>query len=203
MHRPLRRWIVGSSVALGLFLGFTAPAGAAELPVEGSYAGSAMLTQEGCVRPGSGNIGHTTVATGTISPLGETQVDGLTCLGPGSGGSTELFGSFTFTGADGSITGEMTGLMDGSCCLFFEHMTVVITGGTGDFEGATGTLSVEGVFLNLSSVEGTVTGSITVPPNTPTSKADCMNGGWRDFEDENGEPFKNQGDCIAWVNHNT
>jgi len=93
--------------------------------------------------------------------------------------------------------------MDGSCCLFFEHMTVVVTGGTGAFEGATGTLSVEGVFTNLSSVEGTVTGIITVPPNTPTSKADCVNGGWRDFEDENGEPFTNQGDCIAWVNHNT
>jgi hypothetical protein len=31
----------------------------------------------------------------------------------------------------------------------------------------------------------------------PTSKAQCMNGGWRDY----GSTFKNQGQCIAFVEH--
>ena len=32
------------------------------------------------------------------------------------------------------------------------------------------------------------------PPPTPTSKTQCMNGGWQSFA------FKNQGECIAFVN---
>jgi hypothetical protein len=33
-------------------------------------------------------------------------------------------------------------------------------------------------------------------PELPTSKEDCLNGGWEQYG------FKNQGECIAWVNHN-
>ena len=36
-----------------------------------------------------------------------------------------------------------------------------------------------------------------VQPTTPTSKVgQCKNGGWRNFPQ-----FKNQGQCIAFVNH--
>jgi hypothetical protein len=38
-----------------------------------------------------------------------------------------------------------------------------------------------------------------VPPLT--SKEQCMKGGWRDFTDDNGQPFKNQGACVKFVNH--
>jgi hypothetical protein len=31
----------------------------------------------------------------------------------------------------------------------------------------------------------------------PTNKDQCKNGGWASFG------FRNQGQCIAWVNHNT
>ena len=34
----------------------------------------------------------------------------------------------------------------------------------------------------------------------PSSKDDCKNGGWQVFDDP---AFKNQGDCVSWVNHNT
>jgi hypothetical protein len=34
------------------------------------------------------------------------------------------------------------------------------------------------------------------PARTPTSKDQCKNGGWRHFPQ-----FKNQGQCIAFVNH--
>lgn len=35
--------------------------------------------------------------------------------------------------------------------------------------------------------------------NTPTNKAQCKNGGWATFNPPAG-PFKNQGDCIQYVN---
>jgi uncharacterized membrane protein len=35
----------------------------------------------------------------------------------------------------------------------------------------------------------------------PTSKNQCMNGGWKNFADANGTPFTNQGQCVAYTNH--
>jgi hypothetical protein len=35
--------------------------------------------------------------------------------------------------------------------------------------------------------------------NTPTSKDQCKNGGWQNYTDANGTPFKNQGDCVSYV----
>jgi hypothetical protein len=34
---------------------------------------------------------------------------------------------------------------------------------------------------------------------TPTSKADCKNGGWRDLANDQGQPFRNQGQCVSFV----
>ncbi len=33
----------------------------------------------------------------------------------------------------------------------------------------------------------------------PTSKNQCMNGGWQNYTDSNGTRFKNQGDCVSYV----
>lgn len=38
--------------------------------------------------------------------------------------------------------------------------------------------------------------------NTPTSKDQCKNGGYKDLVDQNGQPFKNQGQCVSYFNHN-
>jgi hypothetical protein len=39
------------------------------------------------------------------------------------------------------------------------------------------------------------------PPEVPTTKEQCKNGGWKKFKDESGQPlFKNQGQCIKYVN---
>jgi hypothetical protein len=35
-------------------------------------------------------------------------------------------------------------------------------------------------------------------PNVPTSKDECKNGGWQELEGANGQPFKNQGDCVSY-----
>jgi hypothetical protein len=37
--------------------------------------------------------------------------------------------------------------------------------------------------------------------NTPSSKDDCKDGGWRNLTDNDGNAFKNQGQCVAFANH--
>ncbi|HUX04736.1 MAG TPA: hypothetical protein VMV53_07540 [Acidimicrobiales bacterium] len=32
-----------------------------------------------------------------------------------------------------------------------------------------------------------------------TSTASCKHGGWQNWADANGNPFKNQGDCVSYV----
>jgi para-nitrobenzyl esterase len=33
----------------------------------------------------------------------------------------------------------------------------------------------------------------------PESQVDCKDGGWQNFSDDQGQPFKNQGQCVSWV----
>ena len=39
------------------------------------------------------------------------------------------------------------------------------------------------------------------PFRTPTSKDDCKNGGWQNLATADGAPFKNQGQCVSYFNH--
>jgi hypothetical protein len=53
------------------------------------------------------------------------------------------------------------------------------------------------VLLNdLAAPAPACTGGEPEEPEMPASKDDCRNGGYADYG------FKNQGECIAWVNHN-
>ncbi len=36
---------------------------------------------------------------------------------------------------------------------------------------------------------------------TPTNEKQCKKDGWKNLTDENGKPFKNQGQCVSWVEH--
>ena len=42
--------------------------------------------------------------------------------------------------------------------------------------------------------------SLGTAANVPTAKDDCKNGGWQSSTRPDGSPFKNQGDCIQYVN---
>ena len=44
---------------------------------------------------------------------------------------------------------------------------------------------------------------ISFRPPTPATKDDCKVGGYRNFGDEDGRPFTNQGQCVSWVNHHS
>jgi hypothetical protein len=46
---------------------------------------------------------------------------------------------------------------------------------------------------NYGDNDGSV--SVTISTGLPTSKSECMNGGWANF----GSTFKNQGDCVSFV----
>ena len=41
---------------------------------------------------------------------------------------------------------------------------------------------------------------LDVARSTPTDSTQCKDGGWMDFVGDDGEPFKNQGDCVSSVN---
>ena len=43
------------------------------------------------------------------------------------------------------------------------------------------------------------TAAISFGPDVPTRKADCLNGGWRDFANDEGQPFTNPGRCVSYV----
>jgi hypothetical protein len=40
---------------------------------------------------------------------------------------------------------------------------------------------------------------ITSTPQTPQSKADCKNGGWRNVANDQGQSFRNHGQCVSYV----
>jgi hypothetical protein len=67
--------------------------------------------------------------------------------------------------------------------------------------GTAGTAEVTVSYVNSGSthVESVTSFTFTVVPQTPATKSDCMAGGWREFVDGHGLPFRNQGACIAWV----
>lgn len=50
-----------------------------------------------------------------------------------------------------------------------------------------------------AGVDAVAVTSTVVPPTTPTDPAQCKHGGWRVLTDADGTPFRNQGDCVSWV----
>jgi hypothetical protein len=57
----------------------------------------------------------------------------------------------------------------------------------------TGTVNIDNI-----SVNNQVVGS----PTSASSKDDCKNNGWQSLLGSNGQPFKNQGQCVSSANHN-
>jgi hypothetical protein len=47
---------------------------------------------------------------------------------------------------------------------------------------------------------GEVLRGVSFAPAVPLSKDDCKDGGWRDLVRADGSAFKNQGDCVSYVN---
>jgi hypothetical protein len=152
---------VPAVVAALLYIGSGQPgsfaasaASAAEVPFKGHFAGTQTVTPLG---PQSAYVNGS--GTGTATRLGlftvefPHMVNFATRVGEGT---------YTFTAANGDmLTGDFTGQADGAPPLIsiVEHITV--TGGTGRFAGATGTITVERRFdqaagVTDASFEGTI-----------------------------------------------
>jgi hypothetical protein len=147
---------------------------------------------------------------GTWTGLGASTFNLDYCVTLQAGGQdSPLVGTFTITAEGGTLTGDVTGFVGGASEPegWPAHYELTVTGGTGDYARASGNLVFEafwdGEDIPVYSIHGTVSGTVAVSPPVPTSADDCRNGGWRNLGDETGEPFKNQGDCIAWALHNT
>ena len=74
---------------------------------------------------------------------------------------------------------------------------------TTDASGSFGPLTIgtqePGIFeVTVVWSAGTLTQSLFVDCSAPATKQECKNGGWRNFPQ-----FKNQGQCVAFVNHNS
>jgi hypothetical protein len=198
----VRKLLVGTTAALAMFVGFpAAPASAQDLHVSGSYTGAGTL-----FAPCSTGIGVDAQGSGNWTALGPTSFTLHFC----NAFLVETIhdGRFTITTADGTMAGDLTGEIQafgpGPEFPFHFVMTIDSAQGTGRFVGATGELVLDGAFgIGASSFHGTVDGTIHVPPPTPRTKDDCKEGGWRDFTDDEGRPFDNQGQCIAFVQHAT
>ncbi len=196
--------LAGFTTMVVTLLAMPAGAGAAELPVGGTFTGSATFDfpsgDPGC------EIHHTIDGTGDWVALGATSVRLDYCVviqGPDP--QPVVGGWFTISSASGQLSGTLAGEASGLSLPpdprgWPYRFDLTVTGGTGQFAGATGALHVDG-YLGVAGivVEGTVGGSVTVGPPIPGSPDDCRQGGWQLHGDESGAPFRNQGDCIAWV----
>jgi hypothetical protein len=59
------------------------------------------------------------------------------------------------------------------------------------------------LFLDLvgefQELVGWAVAPITFGPPTPTSTGQCKDRGWRNFANDEGKPFPNQGQCVSYV----
>lgn len=67
----------------------------------------------------------------------------------------------------------------------------IVSAGSGGVSAASGKIDTYGLVTQFT---------IKSASNPPHSKDDCKNGGWRVHTRADGTPFKNQGDCIQYVN---
>jgi hypothetical protein len=147
-------------------------------------------------------------ATGVATLIGRTGVIGAT-IAFGSDGT--LYQTSATFDESGFVAGYLNTLDPdtGAVLATSDPFTTEHVGGlavrptdgvifaSGGDEGRLWTLSPTGTqtFLGLTSVGGV--GDLAFTP-LPTSKTDCQNGGWQRFSFP--YSFKNQGDCIQFVN---
>jgi hypothetical protein len=112
-------------------------------------------------------------------------------------------GTGTLTRSDGAtLTGPSTSTVNASTSGGFDvvgHWTV--TSGTGGLSGLTGEIVLTGTVAGPGSVGDTFTmsGSLTTRPPVATDKDQCKDGGWQHLGDDQGRPFRNQGECVSFV----
>ena len=115
-------------------------------------------------------------------------------------------GTFVLTRSDGAtLSGPGNGTVDLSSFPYPVVIHSVVTAGTGALAGATGEIVVTGATRGPGTLGEVfqMSGTLTVPTPAPTDRAQCKRGGWRNLVDDHGAPFRNQGQCVSFVQRST
>jgi hypothetical protein len=151
--------------------------------------------------------GAVTVTVPAIQPTTDTGV--LITAGTAAvvtaSGHWDVCGGACPSGPDGATNGDI-----GFCTGTFGHpageLIGSLDGGSTFFDVGAGptVVSAPGELLlapNDCAFSGDNTGSLTATiALTPTSKDACKKGGWSTLQEADGTAFKNQGDCVSYVN---
>lgn len=181
MRRKIVRLFAAAGVAVAAIVGMSGvdAVHAEELPVSGTLTGIGGVVFEPCPF-----VGVTHQIAGELTGLGAVSVDLLECsTGPADPNDPRMWpitsGSFSLTAADGSLTGSVSGSVDTNPDDVFEqYATITITGGTGRYLDATGTLTVDTEIRDLVAAPGEtgkstaeVSGQVVLPPSSVVALA--------------------------------
>jgi hypothetical protein len=202
--------------AAGLMAALAMPAAAQETLVGEVFTGGPGL-QDSIVNcaAGSGSMDAQGVATGPVPGvfLESVVYDFEPVAGSGSGALTALDADFVIREA---VTNEVvaTGfktLIDGSTVCNTDTERTVTNATVNYFVdfppfGAEGEFDEQGIATVVmvddgpSDVDDALSQQFGAGGAVVTDKQQCKKGGWRDRTRADGSPFKNQGECIHYVN---
>jgi len=152
----------------------------------------------------SGGNGFTTADLAYSSPgtlgSGTMHFDFVLTSDP-PGSRTE--GTGVLTRSDGAtLTGTETSTVNANPTRGFDVVAdFTVTSGTGGLAGVTGEIVLAGTVAGPGSVGDvfTMTGILTTPSPVATDKEQCKQDGWQNLVDDQGEPFRSQGQCVSFV----
>jgi hypothetical protein len=119
-------------------------------------------------------------------------------------GLDDLFGLVNVCGVlAGEASTDAAGVLSGTLQVA-QVMPTILGGGVVNCGAAPNDCIVFAGSVRLSPRTGPAllryaTAFISFGAPTPQSKADCKDGGWRDLATEQGQPFRNQGQCVSYV----
>jgi hypothetical protein len=173
--------------------------GATGCPVA-TYANGVLHLEKNCPTPTNASAGAeiTGFDGQTFSSASFTLANTSQCQG-GSPRFNVFTSAGTFFLGCNNVLPTLNG--DGSATYQFDAASLLAGGNqvpvpTGTITGVEVLIDVQGT-ADLSQIR--FNGVLQVPaPVVPTKKADCRKGGWKTYTDPK---FRNQGQCVAWVNH--
>ena len=191
--RWLRRALVSGLIATALVLSAVEPAEAITVSVTGTAitSGGNGLTTQDFEYTSSGVLGSGTMHFDFVLIFEDS-------------GLLRTEGTGVLMRSDGAtLTGPETSTVDLNQEPFPVVITFEVTGGTGALAGATGEILLTGTSGGPGVVGDvfTMNGTLNIQLPVPTDKDQCKDGGWQQLHDDQGAGFRNQGQCVAFVNH--
>ncbi len=109
---------------------------------------------------------------------------------------THVAATWSSTGTRLYVNGVLDAFSTSNCAPALSNPTYVYINGWGDGDFG---LMDELRISNVARSEEEISSYVVEILNPLESKDDCKKGGWQEFTDHDGVPFKNQGDCVSYV----